>query len=710
VQRFGDSSCRLARKEIRMIRIAFDIGGTFTDFVLHDSVREVLRVGKIPTTPRFLEAAVLEGFDAMLRAHEAAPKTVATLLHATTIATNAILERKGNRTALLTTDGFRDVLIIGRQKRYDTNNMHLDKPAPLIARRHIFEARERIAADGSVVAPLDASSLESAIGALKAGDYEAVAVAFLHAYANPIHEIEARRAIEAALPGVAVSVSHEVSPKFREYERTNTTVANAYVRRIVDRYLASLTKALEGRGFQSSLYIMQSNGGLVTPELAQAFPVRIVESGPAAGVLMSAAVGREEGLEHVLTFDMGGTTAKLGAVDEGEPAITQTFEVDGIDNRRYSGLPLNVPAVELVEIGAGGGSIALAERGLIKVGPESAGADPGPMCYGRGGARPTITDANLVLGYLDPAWFLGGAMRLDPEAARSGIEAHVAKPLGLGVEDAAWGIHSVANSNMERAMRIVSIERGRDPRHHAMVAFGGAGPLHAARLARTLGVPKVIVPIGAGVGSAIGLLTADAKIDASITRIVPLEAEQTQTIKAIFADLEGRVRPDLAKLAPGGQARFRRGAYMRYQGQGYEIRVELPAGEIGADFHTVAVAAFEKAYKTVYGYVDSGARVEAIDWFLVATVPGLGEQGATARQLVGQSGTRTSNAKTRRAYFPEAGGFAETAVVSRYALKVGERVRGPALVEERESTTVLLPGDIAHVTRNGHLMIDILGG
>jgi N-methylhydantoinase A len=693
-----------------MIRIAFDIGGTFTDFVLHDAGREVLRVGKIPTTPQRLETAVLEGFDAILAAHEVAPAAVTTLLHATTIATNAILERKGNRTALLTTEGFRDVLIIGRQKRYDTNNMHLDKPAPLIARRHIFEASERVAADGNVVTPLEPASLDRAIAALKAGDYEAVAIAFLHAYANPVHETAARRAIEAALPGVAVSVSHEVSPKFREYERTNTTVANAYVRRIVDRYLAKLTDALGGRGFRSSLYIMQSNGGLVTPELAQAFPVRIVESGPAAGVLMCAAVGREEGLEHVLTFDMGGTTAKLGAVDEGEPAITQTFEVDGIDNRRYSGLPLNVPAVELVEIGAGGGSVAVAERGLIKVGPQSSGADPGPICYRRGGTRPTITDANLVLGYLDPDWFLGGAMKLDPDAARAGIEAQVARPLDLGVDEAAWGIHSVANSNMERAMRIVSIERGRDPRRYAMVAFGGAGPLHAARLARTLGVPKVIVPVGAGVGSAIGLLTADAMIDVSITRIVPVEAEQIPTIRSIFADLEARAAPDLANLATGGAVRWRRGAYMRYQGQGYEIRVELPLGEIGADFAAVAVTAFETAYKTVYGYADSGARVEAIDWFLVATIAGLGERGATARQLIEQGGATGSGRTSRRAYFPEAGGFVDAAVVDRYALKPGERVHGPALIEERESTTVLLPGDMAHVTENGHLLIDILGG
>ena len=325
--------------------------------------------------------------------------------------------------------GFRDVLIIGRQKRYDTNNMHLDKPAPLLQRRHIFEVAERVAADGTVVTPIDPASLATVVETLRNGDYEAVAISFLHAYANPDHEQATRDAIAKALPHLAISVSHEVSPKFREYERTNTTVANAYVRPIVDRYLASLTSALAKRRFTASLYIMQSNGGLVTPEIARSFPVRIVESGPAAGVLMAASVGREEGFAHVLTFDMGGTTAKLGAVDDGEPAITQTFEIDGIDNRRYSGLPLNVSAVELVEIGAGGGSIAMAHRSLIKVGPESAGAEPGPMCYAQGGTRPTITDANLVLGYLNPDWFCGGSMTLDPAAARAGIERDVAGPL-----------------------------------------------------------------------------------------------------------------------------------------------------------------------------------------------------------------------------------------------------------------------------------------
>ena len=694
-----------------MIRIAFDIGGTFTDFVLHDADRKIVRFGKALTTPRNLEQAVLEGVDAILAEHGASSTGVSSVLHATTIATNAILERKGSRTALVTTTGFRDVLIIGRQKRYDTNNMHLDKPAPLLQRRHIFEVAERVAADGTVVTPIDPASLASVVETLRNGDYEAVAISFLHAYANPDHEQATRDAIAKALPHLAISVSHEVSPKFREYERTNTTVANAYVRPIVDRYLASLTSALGKRRFTASLYIMQSNGGLVTPEIARSFPVRIVESGPAAGVLMAASVGREEGFAHVLTFDMGGTTAKLGAVDDGEPAITQTFEVDGIDNRRYSGLPLNVSAVELVEIGAGGGSIAMAHRSLIKVGPESAGAEPGPMCYAQGGTRPTITDANLVLGYLNPDWFCGGSMTLDPAAARAGIERDVAGPLSLSLEKAAWGIHSVANSNMERAMRIVSIERGRDPRKYALVAFGGAGPLHAARLARKLGVPKVIVPVGAGVGSAIGLLTADAKIDVSLTRILRLESGCVDAMRVIYAELEQRAMADLANLKLSGAVKWRRGAYMRYAGQGFEIRVDLPLGVLGDDFASAAVAAFETAYKATYGYADSGAPVEAIDWYLIATMPGIGDRGAVSEQLTATHATApTQRATTRRAYFPESGGYVDATVVDRYAMRPGTVITGPALIEEREAMTVVLPGDAATISGNGHLVIEIAGG
>ena len=446
-----------------MIRIAFDIGGTFTDFVLHDSASADMRFSKVPSTPGNPAEAVLAGIDALFQQLDIKPEHVEGTLHATTVATNAILERKGNRTALVTTKGFRDVLLIARQKRYDTNDLYLVKPTPLVERADIFEVGERMAPDGEVLAAIDGADVETAIQRLAEGHYESVAIVFLHAYANDAHEKAVRDSIGRALPDLELCISSEVSPKFREYERTSTTVANAYVKPLVGRYLGELEGALKARGFPSDLFIMQSNGGLVPPELARDNPIRIVESGPAAGVLMCAVVGRDAGFDHVMTFDMGGTTAKLGAIDDGEPAIVSTFEVDAVQYKKGSGLPLNISAVELLEIGAGGGSIARTDMGLISVGPESAGADPGPMCYGAGGERPTITDANLVLGYLNPEYFNGGAMALDPVAAAKGIEAHIARPLGLTVQEAAWGIHSVANSNMERAMRVVSIERGRDP-------------------------------------------------------------------------------------------------------------------------------------------------------------------------------------------------------------------------------------------------------
>lgn len=481
------------------MQIAFDIGGTFTDFALHDPADGRVAIWKVPTTPREPGRAVLEGLRARIAAGGLRPEAVDAALHATTIATNAILERKGSRTALVTTAGFRDVLLIGRQKRHDTNDLHLDKPRPLVRRADILEVTERLAPDGAVLTRLDEAEAEAVAARIAEGGYESAAVVFLHAYANPAHERRMAEILAARAPGLRLSLSSEVAPKWREYERTSTTVADAYVAPLVQGYLAALEGSLRDLGIRAELSVMQSNGGVASVELARTWPVRIVESGPAAGVLMCAEVGREEGSSHVMTFDMGGTTAKLGAIDGGVPSTTPSFEVDAVNYRKGSGLPLSVTAIDLLEIGAGGGSIARTRVGLITVGPDSAGAEPGPVCYGRGGAAPTITDANLVLGYLNPGFFNGGAMGLDRAVAAEAIGRDIARPLGLSVEQAAWGVHSVANANMERAMRIVSIERGRDPRRYALVAFGGAGPLHACRLARALEVPRVIFPRGAGV-------------------------------------------------------------------------------------------------------------------------------------------------------------------------------------------------------------------
>ena len=687
------------------VRIAFDIGGTFTDFVLRGAGSDGMRFWKVPSTPDDPSRAVLSGLSDLLEETGIEGGDVDAILHATTVATNAIIERKGPRTAFVTTRGFRDVIVMGRQKRYDTFDVYLTKPAPLVDRRDVFEVDERIDVRGETVKPVDRASVENVVDAIADGGYESAAVAFIHAYADGRHEREARDAIAARLPDVPISLSSEISPKMREFERFSTTLANAYVKPVVDRYLGKLEGALKERGIESDLFIMQSNAGLAPPELARDMPVRIVESGPAAGVMMCGVVGREEGRRDLLTFDMGGTTAKLGAIEGGEPAVMATFEVAMINCRPGSGIPLNVPAVELLEIGAGGGSVARTELGVIVVGPESAGADPGPVCYGQGGAEPTVTDANLVLGYLNPDYFNGGAMPLDRAAAAEGIRRAVAEPLGLSVGEAAWGIHAVANVNMERAMRVVSVERGRDPRGYALVSFGGAGPVHAARLARLLGIPEIIVPYGAGVGSAVGLLEADNRIDAALTRVIRIRPDAAADISAVYEELEARVRADLARLGGAGAPRWSRYAYMRYVGQGYERKVDLPDGPIDGSYPDKVGEAFVEGYLRNFGFTDPDAGIEAIDWCLVATVPGdrdaprrfdgLGEAGGSA--VVG----------ARRAWFPELDGFAECDVVDRYRLREGDAFEGPAIVEERESTTVVLPGDAVTVGPSGHMAIRV---
>jgi N-methylhydantoinase A len=674
-----------------MLQLAFDIGGTFTDFALSDTDTGALAVWKVLTTPDAPAAAVIDSLSERIGANAFAPSAISGVLHATTIATNAILERKGSRTALITTSGFRDVLIIGRQKRHDTNNLHIDKPAPLIERADIFEVSERIAPDGSVVTAFDTGDARKVAMRLRDADYRSIAVAFLHAYANPEHERQMAEILAALMPTCAVTLSSELSLRFREYERTSTAVANAYVKPIVASYIGALQTALSELGVRQELAMMQSNGGLMSASLAREAPIRCVESGPAAGALMAARVGAVEGFSHVMSFDMGGTTTKLGAIDDGIPVVTPTFEVDAVNYRPGSGLPLNITAIELLEIGAGGGSLARTRMGMISVGPDSAGADPGPISYGRGGVTATITDANLVLGYLNPDYFNGGSMLLDAEAATEGLIRDVAAPLGLSLHQAAWGIHSVANANMERAMRVVSIERGRDPRRYALVAFGGAGPLHAARLARALGIPRVIVPCGAGVGSALGLLTAEYKLDASLTRVLLLEEKARDTIAAIFAEMEARIPDSIRALS--------RAASMHYLGQGFEVRVELP-GDV-TDVAAMQEAFFAR-YRQEYGYVDRETPIEVTDWAVVATI---GEAPTSLLALPSRDAARSGS--TRLAYFPEAGGMVETAVFDRCSIEPGTAIQGPSLIEEPECTTLVLPGDKVTATSHGNLTIDI---
>lgn len=691
-----------------MLQLAFDIGGTFTDFVLCDSKTGKLVVWKVPTTPAEPAQAVLSSLAAQSKSGLLDAQSIAATLHATTIATNAILERKGSRTALVTTRGFRDVLLIARQKRYDTNNLHLDKPTPLVERADIFEVTERVTHDGQIIIPVDEENVRSVAELIRGRGYQSIAICLLHSYANPEHEDRVAHLLSEAMPGIDVTLSSLISPKFREYERTSTTVANAYVKPLVGGYIRALSSSLDTIGIRSQLSIMQSNGGLVSAGFAREYPIRIVESGPAAGVLMCAEIGKEEGFDHVLTFDMGGTTAKLGAIDEGVPAVTPTFEVDAVGYRRGSGLPLNVMAIELLEIGAGGGSLAHTKMDLIAVGPQSAGADPGPICYGNGGEHPTITDANLVLGYLNPSYFNGGAMTLDTKSAEIGIATDIAKPLDISVLEAAWGIHSVANANMEQAMRIVSIERGRDPRRYAMVAFGGAGPLHACRLARAMSVPRVIVPRGAGVGSALGLLVAERKLDLGITRVLRLDGRAYAVMAEIFGELEARLIKEAQRMQPGAKVVVERSASMHHVGQGYEIRVKLPFGNIDRSYEALAADAFLQAYKREFGYNDSATPIEVTDWHVIATIVG---SRAGAKLKLSESTASSDAVKgTRPAYFPETGGMVATVVLDRYSMKPGSTYSGPALVEERESTTLVLPGDSVELSASGNLMITVRNG
>ena len=719
-----------------MLRLAMDTGGTFTDFVLRDESTGASWFAKTLSTPGDPARAALVGIERLGSIRPFALADVGEVLVATTVATNAILERTGGRTALVTTRGFRDVLVMGRSKRFDTYDLWLDKPRPLIPRRAIHEVDERVDHDGNVLRPLDPASVAEVAGRLAADEVQSVAVCLLHSYADPAHERMVREVLAERLGGpsrnraVSISLSSEVSPRRREYERASTVVANAYVKPIVGRFLAELETALDGLGFEGELRVMQSNGGLTTPALAREYPVNIIESGPAAGVLACRATGAEEQVEHVLTFDMGGTTAKVGAIDGGEPAVTSTFEVDGVNLRKWSGLPLDVPAVELIEIGAGGGSIASTRLGVVTVGPESAGAEPGPACYGRGGARSTLTDANLVLGYLDPASFAGGQIRIDREAAERATGTQVAEPLGLDLADAAEGVHRIANANMERALRSMSIERGRDPRDYAMVAFGGAGPLHACELARALGIPRVIVPRGAGVASAIGLLEAERSLTVSRTRTVRLDsAGAAGTLAELYADLEARIHNLFGTPAP--PSAWRRHAHLRYAGQGFELRIALPRGPVDDEFLERTRDTFDSRYEAEYGYAQRDQPAEGTDWFLTG-----GPAGATAagprpdakpepRPEQGLERTAGSDpvdpasppesgpaapARTVRVRLAAAAGrsgWSECPVYDRDALRPGDRVEGPAIVAESESTLLLPADDAARVSRRGNLLIDV---
>ena len=676
-----------------MLRAGVDIGGTFTDLCVVDR-DHVVAVGKTLTTPNDPSQGVETVLAETLERLGLPFSDLQLVVHGTTLVTNAIIERKGSPTALLATQGFRDAVEIGRERRYELYDLLIENPRALVPRHLRFDVPERTLADGSVAVALDEPFVERLGRELGESGIEAVAVSFLHSFTNPEHERRARDALLRAAPALRVSLSSEVVPEIREFERTTTTVANVYVQDLMARYLTELGDRLVRRGFGGRLYVMLSSGGIATVETAKRFPIRLLESGPAAGALAAATYGRAGGHPDLVSFDMGGTTAKLCVVEEGRPLVADEFEVD----RRYrlkrgSGTPVRVPVIDMIEIGVGGGSIARVNRlGLLEVGPDSAGADPGPACYGLGGARPTVTDADLVLGYLDPAYFLGGRMELDVGAARDAIEQEIAGPLGLSVEDAAWGIHTIVNENMANAARVHAVERGKDPTSLALFAFGGAGPVHAAGVAAALGSPVLVAPLGAGVMSALGFLTAPLAFDFVQTWRCALDDPDWERVNELLREMEADGAALLAESGlSAGEVEHERYAEMRYVGQGHEVRVRLPQYELArAD---ELLEPFEREYERLFGRRGPDVPVEAITWRVVSSGPRPElELGAVAVD----ASSRPPRA-ARAAFFPTLGGYVETPVYDRYALRPGARLAGPAIVEERESTLVVAPGQLVTV-------------
>ncbi len=689
-------------------RIGVDIGGTFTDFVMQDVETGRLTNEKVLTTPADPSQAVMQGIRMLMKAHGVAPAEVSQVIHGTTLVANALIERKGVVTALVTTRGFADVPEIGLEWRYDTYDLKLELPAPLAPRERRFEVIERIGPDGVVIEALDEASVVAAAQAIRAQGVAAAAVCLLHSFRNPAHEERVRDILRREAPELVVCISSDVVPEIGEYERMSTTLANAYVLPLFEKYLAAITRDLRALGIKRDLYMMLSDGGTVHESTAIRHPVRLVQSGPAGGVQATTLIGAAAGARDVFCFDMGGTTAKACLIDQGEPLRATDFEVARVYRfKRGSGLPLRIPVIDMIEIGAGGGSIARIDRlGLLQVGPDSSSADPGPACYGQGGLDATVTDADLVLGYLGADSFLGGDMRLDLAAARAAIAGRIGAPLGLSVEEAAWGIHDLVNENMARASAIHALEKARRITDYAMVPIGGAGPVHAAHIAQKLGLARVICPLGAGVASAFGFLAAPTSFAFVRGRVEPLAALDFAALNALLDDLEMQGRALLETAGtPARDIELRVEAAMRYLGQGYEIDVVLDRATIAGGDRPAITATFAQTYRRLFGRTEDGVALEVVSWRLGVHGPRPRIELAAARGAAAT--TAASPVKGHRmAWFAEARGFVNATVYDRYRFGPGSTAAGPALFEERESTVVAPPGARVHCDDSSNLIID----
>ena len=673
-------------------RIGVDIGGTFTDVVLWNVAGDETRQTKLLTTPDDPSRAVIDGIKQILCDANILPQDVEAVIHGTTLVANALIERKGVKTGLITTKGFRDVLEIGREWRYDLFDLAIEMPPPLAERPVRAEVEERIDAAGNVLQKLEISKVDSIVSEFKKRGVQSIGVCLLHAYQNNNHEIAIRDRLNKIAPEISVSLSSIVSAEMGEYERSSTTIADAYVHPIFKRYIQRLVTALTDMGISRDLLLVLSDGRTVTHETAIQFPIRLVQSGPAAGAQAAVLYGGLSGVDNLLCFDMGGTTAKACLIEKGEPQRSASFEVARVFRfAEGSGLPLQIPAIDMIEIGAGGGSIArLDPLGLIQVGPDSANSDPGPVCYGKGGTEPTVTDADLVLGYLDSESFLGGAMSLDRAAARSAIQTSLADPLGISAEEAAWGIHETVTGNMAQAAAVHAIEKGLNISRFSLVPIGGAGPVHACSMARKMGVEKLICPAGAGVASAIGMLGSPISFEIAKTNLARLDSVNWPSIHKMIHDMSDRGRALIRDAGIGEETvTVQYSAMMRYVGQGYEVEVPIEEITVKNGDVTAVAECFAESYQRRFGRTEK-MPPETVTWRVVVSGPRPPLIEAV-RHSTGKAAKELVEAKHRPVWFGDRVGFVDTPVYARTPLRSGTSIEGPAVIEETESTLIIPP-------------------
>ena len=683
------------------IRLGADIGGTFTDLVLEGPFGQ--HSCKVLTTYDAPEAAVIDGMHRVCALAGVTAGDISQVIHGTTLATNALIERRGAKTALITTQGFRDVIEMRTESRFEQYDLNLTLPLPLLPRNFRYTVEERMQADGQVLIPLDRAKVETLVDQIVAAGFASVAVGLLHSYVNDAHERLIADVLADRAPDIVVSLSCEVSPQMREYERFNTTIANAYIKPLMQSYLGRLGHRLAAEGAACPVFLMHSGGGIISLENAAAFPVRLVESGPAGGAVFAADIAARHGLDKVLSFDMGGTTAKICLIKHQTPKTARVFEVARTYRfKKGSGMPISIPVIDMVEIGAGGGSLAHVDAlKQIRVGPESAGSDPGPACYGRGGGRAAVTDADLVLGRLDPDHFAADTLPLSPKAARDALQGHIGAALDMTAQDAALGIAEVVDENMANAARVHAVENGEDLSEYTMIAFGGAAPLHAGRLCEKLGIDRLLVPEGAGVGSAIGFLRAPFSFEATRSRYMRLDAFEADTVRDVLADLKADATGFVRSCALQAPITAAFKCYMRYAGQGWEIPVSLTAAQAAAPDANVLLSLFEAEYAALFSRTVAGMAVEITVWAVNATTP-----KPPVQQITGVTDISWQGAASMRDIVDPAGGKTVRAgVFARSALSAAHGVTGPAVIVENETTIIVPPSRQAVVLNDGTIEV-----